>query len=263
MAYKNPIIEVLSLPKHGLAAVLEIISSLRLLLSIAPQYLVGFGSGYLVYHFIIITLTPVLSSYLAFELKDWPQFIASSINWITGGVAKLISITVAGIGSVLGGYLAILLLAGFFVELFIEQVFKKRGLKPIHAPSLFGAILRLIKDETAKIILIALLGITALVTAFIPVLTPISIILGALIIGFELFDQPLTLLGLKFKDRLKMESKHLLVILALGAAFSLSAVIPFLPILLLPVGSLTAIRIFESWQEVYHLKTSSTPEVQR
>ncbi len=254
------IIEALKLIPEAIAALWEILRSPRLIISVLPQYIVGLGSGYLIYHFISLSLTPLLASYLSFELTNWPQFIASSINWVSGGVAKIISIVIAGIASVIGGYLSIFILAGFFVEIFIEQIFRARQLKPRHAPSLFGALIRTIKDETAKLFILGSLSIIALITAFIPAVTPISIILGALIIGFELFDQPLILLGFKFRERLKMSARHILTIVGLGALFSLTTIIPFLPILLLPVGSLTAIRIFQSWPEVKALQNQTIPK---
>jgi uncharacterized protein involved in cysteine biosynthesis len=263
MSTKNSfIIETLILPKEALSALKEILTSPRLILSILPQYVAGLGGGYIIYHLVLESLTPILSAYLSFELTNWPGFIVTSINWLAGGIATGISVVIAGMSSIIGGYLAILLLTGFFVELFIEQALKTRGLAPVHAPSFFGGLIRLIKDESLKLIMLGTLGVISIVTAFIPVLSPISIILGATIIGFELFDQPLILLGLRFGERLKLFGKHLLVILALGGAFSLTAIIPFLPILLLPVGSLTALRTSTSWNEIVAIKASATPVVQ-
>jgi uncharacterized protein involved in cysteine biosynthesis len=263
MSTKNSfIIEAIILPKEALASLKEILTSPRLLLAILPQYVAGLGGGYVIYHLVLESLTPVLTSYLSFELTNWPGFIVTSINWVSGVLATGISTLIAGLSSIIGGYLAILLLMGFFVELFIEQALKTRGLAPIHVPSFFGGIVRLVKDESLKLLLLGTLGIISIITAFIPMLSPISIILGATIIGFELFDQPLILLGLRFRERLKLFGKHILVILALGGAFSLTAIIPFLPILLLPVGSLTALRTFSSWGEVQALKLNSTPTTQ-
>lgn len=239
--------EIGIIPKQALASIYEVLKTPRLIISILPQYAVGLASGFLIYQIVIAAIEPALIDLITLDLSNWPGFLATSTNWILGKVASGLSILLAGVSSIIGAYIAIISLAGFFVELFIEQALKIRKLEILHTPSFFGGILRLVRDEFSKVLLMLSLGLVAFISAFIPILTPLSFILTSLIIGFELFDQPLILIGYQLKERLKIFRSHLPVIIVFGGLFSFTAIIPFLPILLLPIALLTTLRISLGW----------------
>jgi uncharacterized protein involved in cysteine biosynthesis len=239
--------EIIVIPKQTLASIHEVLKTPRLILSIIPQYIVGLASGFIIYKIVIASLEPTLIELITFDLTNWPLWISSSINWVFSKIASGLSILVAGFSSILGAYLAILVLAGFFVELFIDQALKIRNLKILHPPSFFGGVIRLVKDESIKTLLLLTVAFIAFICAFFPLLAPLSFVLTSLLIGFELFDQPLALRGYKFSTRLKVLSSHIMVLVIFGGLFSLTAVIPFLPILLLPFALLTTLRISLDW----------------
>lgn len=253
--------QAIKIPAEVIGAFGEIVISPKLWAYLLPQYIVGLGSGYLIFTVLWEILFPIFSNYFTFELTNWPGFIISVISWLGGGLAYLATLIISGLGSVIGAYTAIMVLTGFFVELFIEQALRKRGQTPFHSPSFVNSLMRILKDESRKLILFTILGVIIIITAFIPLLTPISFLLGSLLLGFEIFDLPLTLIGLRFTERFKIIRQHFLPVLTLGALGSLVAIIPFLPILLLPIGYLAALRSAINWREVkdfYSSKSSSS-----
>lgn len=249
------------IPAEVIGAFGEILISPKLWIYLLPQYIVGLGSGYLIFASLWEILFPTFSGYFSFELTGWPKFITLLVSWFSNGFAYLITLILSGIGSVIGAYIAIMVLTGFFVELFIEHSLKKRGQTPFQSPSFINSLLRSLKDESRKLLIFGILGIIIIISALIPILAPISFILGSLLLGFEIFDLPLTLIGFRFMERLKIARAHLVPVLTLGVLCSLVAVIPLLPILLLPVGYLTALRSALDWREIkefYSSKSSSS-----
>jgi uncharacterized protein involved in cysteine biosynthesis len=79
-----------------------------------------------------------------------------------------------------------------------------------------------------------------------PITTPLKFLLGALGVAWGLFDYPLTLRGMRARDRFAFMTKHLSVVLGFGVAFAALNLLPCCGLLMLPVGAIAATRLY--WQ---------------
>jgi uncharacterized protein involved in cysteine biosynthesis len=79
-----------------------------------------------------------------------------------------------------------------------------------------------------------------------PITTPLKFTLGALGVAWGLFDYPLTLRGMRARDRFGFMMKHLSVVLGFGVAFAALNLLPCCGVLMLPVGAIAATRLY--WQ---------------
>lgn len=76
--------------------------------------------------------------------------------------------------------------------------------------------------------------------------TPLKLLLGALGVAWGLFDYPLTLRGIRARERFGFVMQHFSVVLGFGLAFTLVFWLPCFGILMLPVGVIAATRLY--WQ---------------
>lgn len=77
-----------------------------------------------------------------------------------------------------------------------------------------------------------------------PVATPLKFILGALGVAWGLFDYPLTLRGMRARERFSFMVQHLPVVLGFGVAFALLFLVPCFGTLMLPVGAVAATQLY-------------------
>jgi uncharacterized protein involved in cysteine biosynthesis len=86
-----------------------------------------------------------------------------------------------------------------------------------------------------------------LLEAFVPVLAPVTIpahvIVTSLLVAWGLFDYPLTLRGVGFRERLRLLREHFACVLGFGLAFALLFWLPCCGVTLLPVGAAAATRL--------------------
>jgi CysZ protein len=75
------------------------------------------------------------------------------------------------------------------------------------------------------------------------VTTPLKLIIGALGVAWGLFDYPLTLRGIRARQRLQFVKSQAGVVLGFGAAFALVFWLPCCGIVMLPVGVVAATRL--------------------
>jgi len=78
------------------------------------------------------------------------------------------------------------------------------------------------------------------------VTTPLKLLFGALGIAWGLFDYPLTLRGVKARERLRFMFRHFSAVVGFGVGFALLFSLPCFGILMLPVGVAAATRL--CWQ---------------
>lgn len=78
------------------------------------------------------------------------------------------------------------------------------------------------------------------------VATPLKLLLGALGVAWGLFDYPLTLRGVRARERFGFVMQHFSVVLGFGLAFTLVFWLPCFGILMLPVGVIAATKLY--WQ---------------
>lgn len=79
-----------------------------------------------------------------------------------------------------------------------------------------------------------------------PITTPLKFMLGALGVAWGLFDYPLTLRGMRARDRFGFMMRHLPVVLGFGIAFAALNLLPCCGVLMLPVGAIASTRLY--WQ---------------
>jgi uncharacterized protein involved in cysteine biosynthesis len=76
------------------------------------------------------------------------------------------------------------------------------------------------------------------------VATPLKILVGALGVSWGLFDYPLTLRGIRARERFAFMTRHWSVVLGFGLAFTALFLVPCFGLLMLPVGVIAATRLF-------------------
>jgi uncharacterized protein involved in cysteine biosynthesis len=76
------------------------------------------------------------------------------------------------------------------------------------------------------------------------VVTPLKLLLGALGVAWGLFDYPLTLRGMRARERFAFMTKHLTVVLGFGVAFSGLFLVPCFGTLMLPAGVVAATQLY-------------------
>lgn len=92
-----------------------------------------------------------------------------------------------------------------------------------------------------------LLGLLGIIGFAVPpaaaITTPLAYLVGALSLAWNLFDYPLTLRGVRLRDRLALARRHPGATIGFGGAFATLFVVPCLNILLLPIAVVAATRL--------------------
>ncbi len=92
-----------------------------------------------------------------------------------------------------------------------------------------------------------ILGLTLLELVASPVAvvtTPLKLLIGALGVAWSMFDYPLTLRGMRVRERLCFARRHFSAVLGFGVAFSLVFWLPCFGVLMLPLGVAGATRLY-------------------
>jgi uncharacterized protein involved in cysteine biosynthesis len=92
--------------------------------------------------------------------------------------------------------------------------------------------------------LLAVLWLVELVAPPVAVVTtPLKFVVSSLLVAWGLFDYPLTLRGVGFRERLGLVREHFTAVLGFGLAFLLVFWVPCCGVALLPVGAAAATRL--------------------
>ncbi|HEY3499340.1 MAG TPA: EI24 domain-containing protein [Polyangiaceae bacterium] len=91
------------------------------------------------------------------------------------------------------------------------------------------------------LLLVWVLEVTLPVLA--PITLPAHVIVSSLLIAWGLFDYPLTLRGIGFRERLRLVRANFPCVLGFGLAFALVFWFPCCGVMLLPVGAAAATRL--------------------
>lgn len=99
--------------------------------------------------------------------------------------------------------------------------------------------------------LLALLWLVDLALPAAAIVTvPGKFFVAVLALAWNLFDYPLTLRGVRMRERVRLVARHKLFSLGFGAAFALLFLVPCCAVLLLPVGVIAATR--SVWTVLLH-----------
>lgn len=98
-----------------------------------------------------------------------------------------------------------------------------------------------------------IIGLTLLELVASPVAvvtTPLKLAIGALGVAWSLFDYPLTLRGMRLRERLAFLRRHFAAVFGFGVAFSLLFWVPCFGVLMLPLGVAGATRLY--WEIAFN-----------
>lgn len=171
---------------------------------------------------------------------------------MTGTVVGVLGVGVGGLCAALGGYVITVILGSFFFDHLIEEVLAEHGVLPPTASALNERIRRFLYGLVGDGVIVALiiaLTVVGMITSLIPPLVFLSLGLGAVVLGFEMFDKPLVILGSPLRSRLRTVRHHPLETVFLGALGLGVAVIPFANLITLPVFYLVATERVLLWQK--------------
>ncbi len=121
------------------------------------------------------------------------------------------------------------IIASPFNTLISERIAKTLNLKPAPTASdrnFLARSLWIVILETKKVLLIALLSFVTIVVGYIPLLTPIALILTFLLISIQFVDYSWSRVDLKIKDCFKDTIGHLFFYIPAGGLFFLLINIP-------------------------------------
>lgn len=147
------------------------------------------------------------------------------------------------IGTLIISIALTLIIAGPFHSLIAEKVILSQSTL-IDPKSLENSIVsettRTILTETAKLLWMTPIFVFLLIIGFIPLLTPIALILGAWLLAFQFIDIPLDVMKQPARKRIVFCISHFLSCVAFGLTLTLFWAIPFLGIFLSPAATVGA-----------------------
>lgn len=199
-----------------------------------------------------LSLIPALSGLSAFIL------VAGGLIWNHKSVSGLVitvdrswesflSVIVVGVlALLLAAFAAILsanLIGALSLESLASQTLQISGVSPPETPLSIRTIIRALIETLLRVLLFSTLSLLFFALSFFPPLVLIPILGGAFLVGADLLDTSLTLLGYKLRTRLAIITRGWMVTLALGLIFGVVLVVPLVGALLIPLGVVTAARL--------------------
>lgn len=230
---------IVSLPFQYISAFFRIISDFKLLLWCIIPYLLGIIS-FLIFLFLSYDYrTEIAAFVLPSSLVNYGTIFAWALFVLNWFVSAVLSIFV------------MLILGGFFIENFIDEALRKKGL---HAPPSSGmaaylnSLFRGLKDSLLRSLVYGILALLIFTFSFFPPLAFLVLLFAAFAIGYDLLDMPLSLLGFRAGSRLKLIMDHKLEALVLGALFSALMLVPLGGIIFLPLAYMVAVDKVAEWE---------------
>ena len=197
-------------------------------------------------------------TFLALALLVVAPWIATQLpavaSWYGEVAVGVVSYGLSLLVAVLGWFVAAALAAPLSapaLEYIVERVEREIGAPP-RAP--IGWLRELVCGFRALLGALVLAGpllfvvwaLEAALPALAPVTVPAHVIVSSLLIAWGLFDYPLTLRGIGFRERLRLVREHFGCVLGFGVAFALLFWLPCCGVMLLPVGAAAATRLTDA-----------------
>jgi uncharacterized protein involved in cysteine biosynthesis len=187
-------------------------------------------------------------------LKPWAVAQAGSASWVPSWLGSSVGVLAVLLAAALGWFASALLAPAFSAPALerlvglVEDELRAPSREPLGFFAELGCGLRSMLFSLS-LTLPLVLGLTLLEMLLPPVAvvaTPLKLLLGAFGVAWGLFDYPLTLRGVRARDRFGFLLQHFSVVLGFGIAFTLVFWLPCFGILMLPVGVIAATRLY--WQ---------------
>lgn len=201
---------------------------------------------------VVLCLLVALSAWLSFS---WfgpllGGLVSSPDTWYERLGGEALHYLGAILATVFGALLALAItppLCGPVLERLVVAQERALGV-PERAPlGFFKEILCGVRAQAcAALFALPLLSLLWIVDLLLPaaaiVTLPGKFLVAALALAWNLFDYPLTLRGVRMRDRVRLVARHKLFSVGFGAAFALLFLLPCCAVLLLPVGVVAATR---------------------
>lgn len=177
--------------------------------------------------------------------------VALLLVWLAQGVAALGSWLGTAVAAALGWLLSLVLappLSAPALERIVAITERDLAL-PERAPLGFLAefwcgLRSTLLSSAVTVPLIVALTLLELVAPPAAVLTtPLKLLIGALGVAWTLFDYPLTLRGMRARERVALMRQHASLVLGFGTAFALVAYVACCNVAMLPVGVIAATQL--------------------
>jgi CysZ protein len=188
----------------------------------------------------IAVIRPWISGWLDFGTSWLAQSAGVLLSWLAG--------LVAAFAGVLLSLIVTPPLAGPALERIVAQKEADLGVPPREDLGILAEIWCGLRAQAfaaifAIPILTLLWVIEILVAPAVFITTPLKVIVSAFCLAWNLFDYPLTLRGVRMRDRFALVMSYKRAALGFGLAFALLFWFPCFGILMLPVGVVAATRL--------------------
>jgi len=195
-------------------------------------------------------------------------WLGAATSWYGRAAHSALAWTGSVLGAVLGFLVALALtppLSGPALERMVAQVEHAIGAPPRAPIGLLAEMWCALRAQALAAMfavpLLALLWIVELLFApAVFVTVPLKFVVTAVCLAWNLFDYPLTLRGVRMRDRLRLVRAHKAAAFGFGLAFAIVFWIPCFGVLLLPVGVVAAARLV--WQ-MLEADPSVLPQIPR
>lgn len=189
-------------------------------------------------------------------LKPWAVARAQGLDagfmthWLSSSAGLVAVLVSALVGWFAAALLSPVLSAPALERLvgLVEQELKAPAREPLgfFAELACGVRSQLFSLSLSLPVIVLLTLLELVVPPLATVATPLKLTAGALGVAWGLFDYPLTLRGIRARERFGFIMQHFSVVCGFGFAFTLVFWLPCFGILMLPVGVIAATRLY--WQ---------------
>jgi CysZ protein len=192
-------------------------------------------------------LQPLFEGWFGTPTSWWKKLGAEVISWLGAVLAAVLGILIA---------LALTSpLSGPALERIVALQERELGAPPRTDLGFFAEMWCGLRAQVAAAVfagpLLVLLAIVDLLFAPAAVVTvPLKLLIAAFALAWNLFDYPLTLRGVRVRQRLRLVKTYKTTLLGFGLSFALLFWLPCLGVVLLPVGVAAATKLL--WRILEH-----------
>lgn len=249
MAVTKLLAELISLPFSVLSAVSQILTTGAL----RKHYIVPLLLGIVAY----------IGCVVIFVLyrHDIGQLLFPGGSGVTDTIVSSIIVILGFVLSGIASLLVTIVCGAISIEYFVEAGLKHYGVPLPPSTSVSGGLLtvaRSLVDALLTGTILTFISVVTLITSFFPVLWIPTFLIGALVLGWSVFDIVLGMARVHFFERSRIIRTNLSEVLPIGLFISIVSILPFGSALFLPVAYLVAAKKLAIWK-VHDHSPSSNP----
>lgn len=216
--------------------------------------------GYSLVPAILLVVTSMFFIWVAIAwIRPW---ISGWLDFGSGWFAETASLVLSWLAGIIAAFAGVFLslvvtppLSGPALERIVAQKEQALGAPPRADLGILAEIWCGVRAQAfALIFAIPILSLLWIIEIFVApavfVTTPLKVIVSAFCLAWNLFDYPLTLRGIRMRDRFALVMGHKSAALGFGLAFALLFWFPCFGILMLPVGAVAATSLL--WRMLEH-----------